>query len=94
MQARYKFYEVVKISSIRSELAEVNGTNGAVLGMAENEAGEWTYAVQILDTDECWDVMEKELSSVGRIMSREDFYEGDSITVEVNESTNEGKLKN
>lgn len=94
MRALYKFYEVVKIVSDRSALSEINGFEAAVLGMAENDDGKWCYAIHLLDSEEGWDVMEDELVSTGRMMSREDFYDGDSVTVEVDPLTGEGKLKN
>ena len=37
--------------------------------------------------------MEVELASTGKMMSRQDFYECDSISVEVNSVINEGRLK-
>ena len=93
MQALYKFYEVVKVVSSKPSLAEINGQEAAILGMAENDDSQWCYAIHILDSDEGWDVMENELAPTGRMMSREDFYDGDSVTVEVDPVTGEGKLK-
>ncbi|AJQ94838.1 hypothetical Protein YC6258_02800 [Gynuella sunshinyii YC6258] len=37
--------------------------------------------------------MESEFIPTGRVMSRGDFYDGDSVTVEVNPLTGEGRLK-
>ncbi|MFQ3245975.1 MAG: hypothetical protein ACI9SP_002624 [Arenicella sp.] len=91
--AIYDFYEVVKVVTSRSELTEINGSEGAVLGMAQNDHGDWLYAVHILGSDEGWDVMENELVSTGKMMSREDFYDGESVVVEVDPITGEGKLK-
>ena len=93
MEALYKFYEVVKIVSGRPNLAEINGEEAAILGMAENDDGQWCYAVHILGSEEGWDIMESELQPTGCMMSREDFYDGDSVTVEVDLLTGEGKFK-
>ena len=93
MRALYKFYEVVKIVSNRPALSEINGLEAAVLGMAENDDGNWCYAVHLLDSGEGWDVMENELVSTDRIMSRADFYDGDSVTVGVDPLTGIGELK-
>lgn len=93
MQALHKFYDVVLINSDRKSLAEINGQNGTILGMAENGQGDWSYSVYMLKTEECWDVMESELEATGESMKREDFYDGDSITVEVNVETGEGSFK-
>ncbi len=93
MQALYKFYEVVMIVSNKPSLAEINGEEAAIMGMAENDDGQWCYAVNILNSDDGWDVMESDLQSTGRMMSREDFYDGESVTVEVDSITGEGKFK-
>jgi len=83
MQALYKFYEVVTIASNKPSLKEINGQEAAVMGMAENDNGQWCYAVNILDSDDGWDVMESDLQPTGRMMSREDFYDGELVKVEV-----------
>ncbi|WP_169719843.1 Imm31 family immunity protein [Zooshikella ganghwensis] len=90
----YKFYEVVKVVTSRSLLSEINGQEAAILGMAQNESGQWFYSVQILENDEGWDVMESELQATGRILTREDFYDGESLSIEVNSESGEGTLKN
>jgi hypothetical protein len=71
------------VESERPVLSEISGLSGAILGMAENDDCDWIYAVHILDTDESWDVRESELTTTGNYMKREDFYEGDSLRVEV-----------
>ena len=93
MRPLYKFYEVVKVVSNRTDLVEINGFEAFVLGMAENNTGDWCYAVHMLESDEGWDVMENELVSTGKMMSREDFYDGDSVTVVVDSFAGEGKVK-
>jgi hypothetical protein len=82
------------VESERPMLSEISGLSGAILGMAENDDGDWVYAVHILDTDESWDVRESELTATGGFMKREDFYEGDSVRVEVDPESGEGSLKN
>ncbi len=93
MSALFNFYEVVQIVSDRPVLSEINGLDAAVLGMVENDDGKWCYAVHLLDSNDGWDVMENELISTGRMMTREDFYDGDSVIIIVDSSTGEGKLK-
>jgi len=93
MQALHKFYDVVLINSERKTLAEIDGQKGSILGMAENDQGNWSYSVHMLNTEECWDVMESELEATGESMKREDFYDGDSVTVGVNAETGEGSFK-
>ena len=93
MSAKFSFYEVVEVKSDRSILNEIEGLSGVILGMVKNDDGDWVYAVHIFDTDESWDVRESELISTGKKMAREDFYDGDSISVEVDPETGEGKPK-
>lgn len=93
MKAIYKFYEVVKVVSNNSALSEINDHEAAVLGMVENDNGKWCYSVHLLDSGESWDVMENDLKSTGRMMLREDFYDGDSVTVGVDPLTGEGNIK-
>ena len=93
MEPKFKFYEVVEIASKRKQLAQINGLSGAVLGMEKNCDGDWFYAISIFETQEGWDVMEKELNSTGKMMKREDFYSEESVTVEVDLVSGEGKIK-
>ena len=93
MPAKFKFYEVVEISSDRPALREVDGKRGAILGMAENDDGSWGYAVCIFDEEIGYDVSEEELLTTGEMMKREDFYDGENITIIVDPETGEGSLK-
>ena len=93
MTAKFSFYEVVEILPGRPAIAPVIGQRGAILGMAQCDDGRWVYAVQMLESGEGWDVEESELASTGVMMTREDFYEGDSISVEVDAETGEGRTK-
>ncbi|WP_044617282.1 Imm31 family immunity protein [Gynuella sunshinyii] len=54
IQELYKYYEVVKLVSSKPSLAEINGEESAILGMAQNDVGQWCYAVHILDSEEGW----------------------------------------
>ncbi len=92
MSAKYTFYEIVKVISDEDVYQEVNGLKGVILGMSENESGEWGYAVQIFDTDESWDLTETSLVSEGKFMKREELYDGDIAQVTVDPKTSEGKF--
>ncbi|MBI3560324.1 MAG: immunity protein 31 [Gammaproteobacteria bacterium] len=93
MSRQYDFYDVVNIATSCPKLDGINGLQGAIVGAAENDAGEWVYSVYIFESEECWEVMEAELSSTGKKMAREDFYDGESIKVIVDPVTGEGKRK-
>jgi len=93
VKPQFDFYDVVRINSGRKALAEINGQNGSILGMAENDQGQWTYSVHMLETEESWSVMENELVATGDKMKRDDFYNGASVRVEVDKNTGKGILK-
>lgn len=93
MQAIYKFYEVVKVLSPRPTLSEVNGLEAAILGMVQNDSGGLLYSVQMIESGEGWDVSENDLEPTGRMMAREDFYDGDSVIIEVDPISGEGAIK-
>lgn len=88
----FQFYEVVKVVSENSTLREINGMTGTILGMAQNDNGEWGYGVQILETNENWDISESDLVATGKHMKREDFYDGTSVKVTVDPETGEGDV--
>ena len=79
---RFKFYEEVRITSSRPETVSVEGVVGVIFGVSEQE-GSWSYAVFILRLSEVWGLDEAEIESTGVCYSREDFYSGESIRVEV-----------
>jgi len=93
MQNKLDFFEVVTVCTDRPALAGVNGLEGAILGMAEEDDGSWSYGVYLLDKEEVWDFMADEVKPAGRKMKREDFYDGTSVTVTVDPETGEGALK-
>ena len=73
--SKFEFYELVTIQSDNPVAQEVNGKQGAVLGMAQNFGesekskgrghNEWDYAVYLFDTDETWTLSEQDLVSTG-----------------------------
>ena len=93
MNPRFKFYEIVKVreSSFAVE-NKINGLKGIILGMVEDENGNWFYSVQIYSENEGWDLPEEHLESTGKFTTREEFYGDDSIIVKVNPETGEGEI--
>lgn len=91
-KSKFDFYEVVKIITDDPKYAEVNGKEGAILGMAQNSDGIWGYAVEIFDEIDGWSFPEDALVTLGYKMKREDFYTGETIRVEVDPVTGEGKI--
>jgi hypothetical protein len=86
--ARYAFYEKVRVDSRASEKAKVNGQIGAVLGRVQMENGAWYYTVYVYSTETSWCFFEHELLPTGEQASRDDFFDGSSVRVHVDE---EGK---
>jgi hypothetical protein len=80
---RFKFYEVVRVSSGDPELDEINGEVGAILGRAELPGGGFEYGVFVYRDEICWTVAEADLVTTGVVKSRESFYDGSSIRVRV-----------
>jgi len=82
---KYGFYEKVRVDSQASEKASVNGQIGAVLGRVQTENGIWYYTIYIYVTETSWCFFEHELSPTGEQASREDFYDGSSVRVRVDD---------
>lgn len=86
-EARYAFYEKVRIISDKPPLAEFNGRLAAVLGKAQDDEGHWSYAVHIYGETYSWSCNEGDLEPTGEFDCRETFYSGESIRV-----SKDGKL--
>jgi hypothetical protein len=83
---RFDFYEIVHLSSESGRNAELNGQTGAVIGRALSDDGlSWSYAVHVYSTGTSSSFDEDELSPTGRHAKREDFYDGSSIRVILDE---------
>jgi hypothetical protein len=82
---QYEFYEKVRVASQACDKAKVNAQTGAVLGRVQTEDGTWYYTVYIYSTKTSWCFFEHELSPTGEKASREDFYDGSSVRVTVDE---------
>jgi hypothetical protein len=88
---KYQFYEIVRVGK-HCRHRQLIGREGAILGMSQNEQGIWGYAVALQPSGECWDLVEDNLESTGRMERRETFYDGTSVTVTVNPQTSEGEV--
>ena len=94
MKNKFNFYEIVKISSKRRALKEVNGCKGVICGMSQNEeTGLWGYAVSVYgDEGYVWDMMENELIGTGKKESPHYFDSGVSVKIRVDPETGEGEI--
>ncbi|MFP3943069.1 MAG: Imm31 family immunity protein [Alphaproteobacteria bacterium] len=91
--AKFDFYEVVTVCSQNSELTEINGMSGVVLGMEQEDDGSWHYAVDIPELEDGWSIGESDLIPTGKRMKREDLYSDALIRVEVARDTGVGRPK-
>lgn len=92
MASKFEFLEIVRVNPKSPGLESVAGSEGAVLGKSQDEAGKWGYAVFIYGLDETWDLQEIDLESMGRMAKHEDFCDGTSIRVAVDPETGEGRI--
>lgn len=77
MKNKFDFYEVVKINSKNSALGKINGKEGVVLGMAQDD-GNWSYAVSV--ENKGWSTLEEDLLPTGKFAKRSDFYSDDETS--------------
>jgi hypothetical protein len=95
MEAKFKYYEIVKvIKSDNSDSENLIGFIGVILGMAEDENGNWGYSVHINELEEVWDFKEEFLHSTGKLTNESDFFDGTFGKVKVNPESGEGSLNN
>lgn len=83
MAAKFEFLEVVTASVDRVEITEVDGMEGTILGMAENDDGEWGYAVHFDAMGITYYLMEDEMLHTGKYRKQEEFYDGSAARVRV-----------
>lgn len=78
---KFSFYERVRIAAgNRTPLV------GFVMGRCEDDEHNWHYSVQLEGKTTNTMFRESELESTGEVGSREDFYDGNSLRVRVNDS--------
>jgi hypothetical protein len=80
---KFDFYEKVRITSSLPSKQEVAGEVGAVLGKAQNDNSDWSYAVWVYRDSICWSMHEHEMESTGEFDKEETFYSGKSVRVRV-----------
>lgn len=86
MKPKFDFYEIVLVQSTDPKKSHLNGEIGTVLGLPEvDEQPPNLYAVTIDSLGRVWSLFENELESTGQWAKREDFYDGSSVRVCVDE---------
>jgi hypothetical protein len=85
-QPKFTFYEKVRVCTSDPKKFHLNGEIGVILGMAETEdENSWYYVLAIRSEKYCRCFYEHELEPTGEYAKREDFYDGTSIRVQVDE---------
>ena len=91
MKKKFEFYEIVTVASTENVYAKINGMEGVVIGMAQDDDGHWVYAVDV--GDDGWAIEEEHLIATGKFSSHESFYdEADRVTVIVDKD-GKGEIK-
>lgn len=92
MESKYQFYEVVRVAPSFAGPQHVVGLEGAVLGMAQDEVGRWSYGVYLYKLERVWSFSQEDLEVTGVMDRRESFYDGPVITVVVDPWTGKGRI--
>jgi hypothetical protein len=87
----FKFFEIVLLN--KTQDTRIFGLEGVVLGMAQGEDGQWSYAVHIYQNRTTYSCMADEMEATGRFDKYENFYDGSSIHVKVDPKTGEGSIE-
>jgi hypothetical protein len=91
MAAPLEFYEVVCVLPNDVVPKRLWGTCGVVVGRTDDGVLGLEYAVQVIaDNNQCWQLPEQCLRPVGRRMTREELYDGDSLSIVVEPDTGVG----
>lgn len=94
MEAKFDFYEIVRIKKDISLPQKLYGKEGTVLGKVQDNNGIWYYSVSMpIDENLCWDFKESQLEKTGKHQKRSDYYNGDSMKVKVDPETDEGYIE-
>jgi hypothetical protein len=91
MKNKYQFFEIVRVTP-KHKRKQFAGKEGAILGMAQNDQGQWEYSITFTGTGENYGFYEDELEPTGKMDKRESFYDGSSVTVKVDPKTGEGYI--
>ncbi len=94
MNSKFNFYEIVRVSSTKSSLHEINSCEGVVKGKSQCEdTGQWAYAISIYkDGGIVWSIMEEDLISTGKLDESSQHTSTTHLKVQVDPKTGEGKI--
>lgn len=79
------FFEIVKINTTRNKEKKLNDMEGVVLAIGEENGEIDGYDVYVFQKEATYGFYPDELVSTGKKIKKEDFYDGTSIKVKVNE---------
>lgn len=100
MKNKFKFYEVVEVRPKNGYLnldglttkdfnfQSLIGIRGSILGMVQDDRGEWLYDIRFPSKNNRYTIRENDLISTGIFKKREDFYVNESIKVHVDLKSN------
>lgn len=87
VKPKFDFYEKVRICTSDPAKSHLKGEIGAVLGRTETEdhPAPFLYGVCIDSLGRVWSFFENELAPTNQWAKREDYYDGSSVRVRVDE---------
>jgi hypothetical protein len=83
---KFSFYEVVKIVVPKDDYKVPVFSEGVILGMADDDTGDWYYQVHFENPIISLGFKENEIEKTGLFMKRSDFYDGTTVSVEVDKN--------
>jgi len=84
MDAKFDFFERVRIITDIKSKQRFRNTLGTVLAKGKNKEGVWSYDVSVdKDKGYNWGFDEHELEATGNFITREDFYGTESSLIKV-----------
>ena len=87
MEPQFEYYEQVRISSPDENHSQLVGRFGVILGRTQTAEDDcWYYTLTVDGEAECWCFFERQLEATGMFFTRDDFYDGSSIKVRVDEA--------
>jgi hypothetical protein len=94
MSTKFAFYEVVSVLPCEVVPERLWGTRGVVVGRTDLGGTGSEYGIQLFsDEGHCWQLPERYLRSEGKIMERQEIYDGSRLIVVVDPLTGAGEKK-
>lgn len=97
-KSKFDFYDIVKVSTKKTNLLKINGCLGVVRGKSQSEENPeiFAYAIDILNENgtvaDGWFIFEEDLQPTGKKANSNEFETGEKIKVQVDLKTGKGGI--